>query len=185
MMGGGGPCCLPTSPAPTLYASCYTRSMRDEAFALTSLQDWTFGSTAAFFFTDELVLCSFDVLQALRMVFEPSLRSADVSAWCAATRAKAARVLVIPDREIASVRVTLRMTQHQLFVARERGGVSPAGYRTVRRPAPAVYRYSLLLEREQVGAVARRLGGRVGARFELATTRAYAFAHHLAPWLTR
>jgi hypothetical protein len=158
--------------------------MRGEVFAITSLQDCAFRSTLAFFFTDELVLCSFDVFQALWMAFEPGRRDADVAAWCAAMRAKAGCVVLIPDREIASVRVTFRMTQNLLFIARERRGVDASGYRTVRRPAPAVHRF-VLLEREEAAAATHRLARRFGARFELGTSRAYAFAHRHAPWLTR
>jgi hypothetical protein len=158
--------------------------MRGEAFALTSLQDGTLGSTIAFFFMDELVLCSFDVFQALWMMFDPGPHSADVAAWCVAMRAKAERVVVIPDHEIASVRVTLRVIQDQLFIARERGGVSAPGYRAVRRPAPAVYRY-LLVERDAAEVATRRLAARFGSRFELATTRAYALAQRLAHRHTR
>jgi hypothetical protein len=109
--------------------------MRGEAFALTSLQDRTLGSTIAFFFTHELVLCSFDVFQALWMMFDLGPHGADVAAWCVAMRAKAERVVVIPDREIASVRVTFRMIQDQLCIARERSGVSAPGYRAALPPA--------------------------------------------------
>jgi hypothetical protein len=47
-----------------------------------------------------------------------------------------------------------------------------------------VYRF-LLLEREETGAATQRLARRFGTRFEIAATRAYAFAHRRAPWLTR
>jgi hypothetical protein len=156
--------------------------MRGETFVLTSLQDQSFGTTVAFFFSDELVLCSLDVFQALFLMFEPEPRRAGVAAFCAAMRARAERVVVIPDREVASVRVTRRMMQSQLFIRHERGGVRALGYRAVHRPAPAVYRYQLL-ERDEAEAAIPRLDHRFGARFELVTTRAYAFAHRLAPRL--
>ncbi len=60
----------------------------------------------------------------------------------------------------------------------------PPGYRAVRRPEPAVYRY-LLVERKAAEVAIQRLAPRFGARFELATTRAYAVAHRRAPCLTR
>lgn len=158
--------------------------MRGEAFALTSLQDPGFRSTIAFFFADEIVLCAFDVLRALWMEFEPGRRYADVAAWCSATRARAERVVVIPDHDVASVRITLRMMQHQLFIGCPGGPVSAPGYRVVERPAPAVYRF-LILERGESGAATEKLARRFGARFELDATRAYSSVHRLAPWLTR
>lgn len=158
--------------------------MRGEAFALTSLQDPSFRSTIAFFFEDELVLCAFDVMQAVLMMFEPARRFADVAAYCAAMRARAEDVIVVPDRDIASVRITLRMRQNQLFIAREPSGVSAPGYRTVRRPEPVVHRF-LLLERGEAESATRRLAPRFGARFELAATNVYASVHRIAPWLTR
>ena len=106
------------------------------------------------------------------MTFEPDPRRADAAAFCAAMRARAECVVAIPDREIASVRVTRRVTQNQLFIARERGGVRAVGYRAVQRPPPTVYRY-LLPEGEEAEVATRRLAHRFGARFELATTRAY------------
>jgi hypothetical protein len=156
--------------------------MRGEPFALTSLQDRSFRSTIAFFFAEELVICSLDVFQALALLFEPDPCRAGVAAFCAAMRARAERVVVVPDREIASVRVTRRMTQNQLFIKHEWGGVRGLGYRAVQRPGPAVYRY-LLLERDEAEAAIPRLDRRFGARFELAATPAYAFVHPLAPWL--
>lgn len=158
--------------------------MRGEAFALTSLQDRTLGSTIAFFFTDELVLCSFDVFQALWMMFDLGPHSADVAAWCVAMRAKAERVVVIPDREIASVRVTFRMIQDQLCIARERSGVSAP--RVPRRSSPRARGVPLPAGRAQGGG-----GGDPAPRpslrcaLRLATTRAYAVAHRRAPCLTR
>jgi hypothetical protein len=158
--------------------------MLGEAFAITSLQDRSFRSTLAFFFADELVLCSFDVFQALWRAFQPDQRYADVAAWCAATRAEAEHVVVIPDREIERVRVTFRMMQHELWVARERGGVAAPAYRAVLRHAPLVHRF-LVLDRGEAEPATHRLARRFGARFELASSRPYGFVHHRAPWLTR
>jgi hypothetical protein len=154
--------------------------MRGETFALTSLQDQSFRPTIAFFFTDELVLCTFDVFHALWTVFEPGRHYADVAAWCEATRARAESVVVIPDREIATVRITLRMMQDQLFIARKGDDVSAPAYRIFHRRAPTVHRF-LVIERAATTAATQQLVRRFGARFELAETLAYTAVRRLAP----
>ncbi len=156
--------------------------MRGEPFAVTSLAArFGLSEATAFFFAGEVVLCEFGVTAALGAQVR---YDADVTAWCEAARAKATRVMVLPDPEISNVRLRFCMMQHELWVAHETGGVQHHGYRRVRRAAPRVHRYALL-QREEAERAARLLGERFGPRFELATTRAYAFIHRVSPLLTR
>jgi hypothetical protein len=153
----------------------------EHPFAVASLSARAgLSNLVAFFFPAEVVLC--DVGTARGLMGRPP--GVDVAAWCEAARRKAKWVLVVPDREIRRVGVCYRMMQNQVSIARETGSVSASGYRDVRRAAPEVLRYSLL-DREETEPAARNLAARFGARFELSTTRAYAFVHRFAPVLTR
>src|SRR5262245_32420620 len=167
---------------PEVRAVAMWTSMRGEPFAVASLLARAgLSNVIAFFFADQVVLCDFG------MIGGPQARSrhdVDIAVWCEAMRAKAKRVVVVLDADISSVRVRLRMMQHELWVMHQTGDIDHAGYRGVRRAAPAVLRYALL-QRDEAEPAAHLLAERFGPRFELATTRAYAFVHRVSPLLTR
>jgi hypothetical protein len=157
-------------------------SMRGEPFAVASLlARGGLSNAIAFFFADQVVLCD---LGALGGPLARPRHDLDLAVFWEATRAKAKRVVVVLDPEISSVRVRLRMMQHELWIMHHTGDIDHAGYRGVRRAEPAVHRYALL-QRDEAEPAARLLAERFGPRFELATTRAYAFVHRLSPLLTR
>jgi hypothetical protein len=157
--------------------------MHAEPFAVTSL-DAGMSSAVAFFFADEAVLCHLGVAATTTAVLRGDRREGEVAAWCQAVRAEAKRVVVIPDGEIRSVRIRLRMMPNELSIARDGGGVEPTGYRSTPRAEPAVLRFNLL-ERAETDQAVRLLAERYRGRFELATTRVFAFMHGVAPLLTR
>jgi hypothetical protein len=107
-----------------------------------------------------------------------------VAAGCEAAQAKSKRVTLVPDVEIQRVRVLFRMQANELWIVRDTEPVAPKGYRSVRRGAPSVTRLTIF-PREHSEPVANLVAERFGARFELATTRVYAWTHRLAPALTR
>lgn len=157
--------------------------MHGEPFAVTYLSTRSGLSTvAAFFFADRVELCDSGALGLMRSDgWKPGV---EIAAWCEAMRRKARHVEVVPDGEIRRVRFVHRMMQNELWIAREAGEVDGAGYRGVRRGAPKELRYALLV-REQTDSAVNLLAARFGGRFELATTRVYAFVNRVAPLLTR
>jgi len=159
--------------------------MEGEPFAVTGLSSrGGFRNGSAFFFADRAVLCDHDLVNALHGLFGTGPAHADVAAWCEAACASAKRVLVVPDAEIQSVRIGLRMWRNELWIARAADPIESAGYRGSALATPRVHRYELL-RREDTDPASRLLAARFGPRFELATTRAYAFFHTIAPVLTR
>jgi hypothetical protein len=156
--------------------------MEDEAFALTGLTSRSgFSNWVFFFLPEQLVMIDVGMAPAIKAGMQagvlggldgsygPQRQGLKVSAWCEQLRAKAKKVVDLPDAQIGGVRLHLRAAAHQLFVTGTDG---------------VAHKFTLMNRRE-AAAAAKALTQRLGPRFEQSSTALFAFFQRWAPFLMK